>query len=125
MKRILMIALAATIGLSASAQKFGHGGVRHYAVRPHVVITTGIYSPFYPYYGYYGNPYYPFATYHSRPSRLELQIADIKQDYQDKIWSAKHDEGLTRKEKKIKVHELRSERDKAILDAKKDYYKVR
>jgi hypothetical protein len=100
MKKLLIILLAAGLAVSASAQKFGRGGV--YYARPRVVITTGIYSPFYPYYSY---PFYPYPShsYIQRPTRLDLQIQDIKNDYQDKIWSAKHDKSISRKERKRSV----------------------
>jgi hypothetical protein len=120
MKKLIIIVLAAGLALSASAQKFGHRGV--YYARPRIVVTSGVFSPFYP---YYGNPFYPYPSYGymHRPTRLDLKIEDIKNDYKDKIWSAKHDNSLTRKERKNTVHELRHERDEAIIQAKRDYYK--
>jgi hypothetical protein len=93
------------------------------------VSIGGGFGPFYPYYSpFYGYPYYPYGPtygYMARPSRLELQIQDIRTDYRDKIWSARHDKSLTRDERKKTVHSLKTERDQAIIDAQKNYYKHR
>jgi hypothetical protein len=82
---------------------------------------------YYPYSPYWYNPWYaypPGGYYRSaRPSKLDLQIEDIKTDYRDKIWSVRHDESLSRKQKRQQVHDLKHERDNEILQAKKDYYK--
>ncbi|MEI9946653.1 MAG: hypothetical protein WDN26_20825 [Chitinophagaceae bacterium] len=120
MKTVLIIIFASALSISASAQKFGSRPMYH-PVRSHVVISTGIYAPYSPYYGYYGFPY-SYPMYAPRPTRLELKIDDIRNDYQDKIWSAKHDKTISRKEKRATVHELKHERDKAVIDAKRNYY---
>ncbi|MEI9909856.1 MAG: hypothetical protein WDO71_09410 [Bacteroidota bacterium] len=119
MKKLMIILLATGLALSASAQKFSHGG-RSYYRRPHVIVSAGVYAPFYPYYGY---PFYPSYSYIQRPTRLDLQVQDIKNDYRDKIWSARHDKSLTPKERKTTVHELKHEQDQAVIRAKTDYYK--
>lgn len=63
--------------------------------------------------------------YHpERSIKLELQIEDINNDYQDRIWSAKHTKDLSRGERRVKVHELKHDRDSAIIDAKRNYYKT-
>ena len=118
-----MIVLAAGLALSASAQKYAYRS--GFYRRPHVMISTGLYSPFYPYYGYYGYPYYPYGTlgYRERPTRLTMEIEDIHNDYQDKIWSARHDKSLSRQERKKTIHELKHERDQAISDSRRNYYK--
>lgn len=126
MKKLLIILLATGLAFSASAQKFSHGG-RFYG-RSHVVVSPGIYAPFYSYYGYdYGYPFYPYSSfgYMERPTRLDLKTADIKNDYQDKIWSARHDKNLTRKERKSTIQQLKHERDEAIIQAKRNYYKTK
>jgi hypothetical protein len=128
MKKLMVIVVALGLAMGASAQRFGHGygGGHTYIAPPRVSVGIGYgYSPFYyspfgysPYYGYdnmYARPY--------RPSKLELQIEDIKNDYADKIWSAKQDNSLTRKERRKVVHQLRAERDQAVIDAKRNYYK--
>ena len=126
MKKILIILLTTALALSASAQKVYYGG-RPYYGRSRVVISTGLYRS-YPLYGYYGYPYYPYPYdyyYMGRPTRLELKIDDIKNDYQDRIWSARHDKTIPRKQRKENIHRLKHERDEAIIQAKRDYYKTK
>ncbi len=123
MKKLLIVMISLALAGSVSAQRIGgHGG---FYSAPRVIVTGG----FYPYYGlgfgfgpFY--PYYPYGYgYNNRSSKMTMQIQDIKNDYQDKIWSARHDMSLTRKERKMKVHELKMERDNAINDLKRNYYK--
>jgi hypothetical protein len=132
MKKIMIIAFAVTLAMGATAQRFGHGGGgrgggRVFIAPPRVSVGIGyspyLYSPFgYAPFGY--NPYgFNNYGYNHRPSKLDLQIEDIKNDYEDKIWSAKHDDNLSRKERRKVVHQLRAERDQAITDAKRNYYK--
>lgn len=122
MKRLLIVLTVSAISLGATAQHAGHGG---YA-RSHVVIVR---SPLYypPYYGGYYDPfYYPFyRPYYRYPgeSRLELKLSDIRNDYQDKIWSARHDKSLSKAKRKKIIHELKHERTVAINKAKENYYK--
>lgn len=123
MKTLMIILLAVGLSFSASAQKGFHGGYG----RPHVVVRAAPFAPFYPYYGFgYGYPY-PYAPYYgySRPSKLQLEIQDIRNDYRDKIWSARHDNSLSRSERRKTIHDLKTERDQAINDAQKNYYKRR
>ena len=129
MKKLMVIVVALGLAMGASAQRFGHGfgGGHVYIAPPRVSVGVGLgYSPFYysPF-GYY--PYgYGYNNYNNRnyrPSKLDLTIEDIKNDYQDKIWSAKHDTSLSRKERRKTVHQLKTERDQAIIDAKRNYYK--
>ncbi len=123
MKKLLIVMLALALAGTASAQRFSHVG--GFYGGSHVIVTGG----YYPYYGVgFGFnpffPYYPYGSpYYNRPSRLDLQIQDIKNDYKDKIWSAKHDTSITRKERREKVHELKVQRDNEINDLKKNYYK--
>ncbi|MEP7277281.1 MAG: hypothetical protein ABI813_01445 [Bacteroidota bacterium] len=132
MKKLMIIVVALGLTMCASAQRGGHGGWHGggqvHVIRPRVSIGIGAYSPFY--YSPFGyNPYgYPYGynDYYRpnyRPSKLQVQVTDIKDDYSDKIWSAKHDTSLSRKERRNVVHQLKSERDKAINDAKRNYYK--
>ncbi len=120
MKKLLIVVLSLMIVYSASAQR-GH-------YHSHVVVVGGGYSPYYsPNYGYglgLGYPYgYPSYGYSARPTKLDLQIQDIKNDYDDRIWGAKHDPALMHKEKRQEVRQLKHDRDAAIINAKRNYYK--
>lgn len=123
MKKLLIIVLVSGFALSSSAQRFSHGGV--YYGRPRVYVSTGFYAPFYPYYGYglFGYPFYPYYGYGERPTKLGLQIEDIKNDYRDKIISARQDKSISRKERKKIIQKLKHDRDQAIINARRNYYK--
>ena len=116
--------IIAMVGLTfaASAQKFY--AAHHYS-RPRVMVSAGVYSPFYPY-GYLG-PYYPYpnTTYPVMPTRLEIKIDNIRNDYSDRIWSARHDKTISRTERRATILKLKHERDQAILDTKSNYYKTK
>ena len=129
MKKLLILLFALGVTGAAMAQR-GHVVVSRpaysYYHAPRVVIGMGAYAPFYYGFGmgpWFGYPYpYPYA-YGYRPSRMDMKIEDIRSDYRDKIRSAKSDDALTKSERKAKVHELKQERDQAINDLKKNYYK--
>ncbi len=118
---IILFSLGLTV--AASAQHYGH---RVY-VRPRVVVGVGAYAPFAPYWGYGYYPWgVPYGSYYSaRSSRLEMKVQDIKADYKDRIWSARHDKTLSRAQRKQEVHQLKHERDEAIIQARRNYYKTR
>ena len=134
MKRlfIMLVSLAFAFGAAAQGHPRLGNGVK--VVRPRVAIVGG-YSPLYPAFGLgyglgYGsrfgyNPYYGYPPmYRSyRPSKLDLQIEDIRKDYQDKIWSVKHDKDLSGKERRQKVRELKHEREDVIYNTRRNYYK--
>jgi hypothetical protein len=120
MKRLLIFVVLASLTVGASAQKFRGRGA--YVVRPRVAIGMGYgfgYSPFYNPYNY---PYGPGLGYSARPSRLDLEIQDIQLDYADRIKSVRMDKSVPRKERKQRIRDLKFDRDKAIVDAKRDYY---
>jgi len=122
----LIIIFAMGITFHASAQKVIRA-VPHYSPRTRVAVGIGLggWGPYYPY-GY--NPYYgypPGYYYGSRPTKLDLEIQDIQNDYKHQIWSVRHDESLSRRDRRQKVHDLKHERDSEILQAKKDYYNNR
>lgn len=131
---VMLISLGLTMGASAQVHGRGGGGIRNSAPRITYVVpraSLGLYSPYYPSFGMgygYGFGYSPFygsgMFNSSRPSRLDLQVEDIKNDYKDRIWSAKHATELSRTERKAKVQELKHDREAAIIDAKRDYYKT-
>jgi hypothetical protein len=124
MKTLLIIICGLGLTLSASAQRVVH--VAPHYVRPRVAVGVGFGAyPFYSPWGMYA-PYYaypPAFGYSHRPTKLDLQIEDIQNDYKDRIWSARHDESLSGRDRREKVHELKTERDAAITQAKRDYYK--
>jgi hypothetical protein len=152
MKKLLVILFSVGLTAAATAQPkiggafrggslsagIGGGGVKgggevHY-VRPRVTVLAPV-VPISPYYGYglgYGarlgfgySPFYdPFYNrrFESRPTQLDLQIEDIKDEYSYKISSVKHDKSLAKDERKQKVRELKHQREQEIIDAKKSYY---
>lgn len=106
--------------ISVSAQKYVRG--HYYRPRTRVVIGVGGYYSS-PYYSYYPYDYGLYRPYYYRPSRLTLEIEDIRADYRDRIWSVRHDNSLTRKERKMRIHELKSQREEAIRNAERNYYR--
>jgi hypothetical protein len=122
MKKLIVAIFAVMLVGTVTAQRFSHGGgVAFY--HPRVIVTGG----YYPYWGMGFGPFYPYGPYdygyYNRPSKMDLQIQDIKNDYADKIWSAKHDTSLSRRDRRLQVHELKVERDKAIYNLRRNYYK--
>lgn len=121
MKTIVMFCLAIVIAGAASAQKYNR--YRYPQPRVRGSISIGIGSPYYsPYHRPY--PYYSTPTY-SRPTRLDNEIANIKAEYNDRIWSARHDKSLSKSERKREIRLLKSERDRAIRDAQYNYHRRR
>ena len=124
MKKLLIIAVALTFKFGASAQ-YGHMGALRYSYAPRVSIFGGV-GPFSPYYTPFYSPYYmPHYgnSYRARPTKLDRQVADIKHDYDEKIWAAKHNKTLHGKGRRQEVRNLKHERDDALLEAKTNYYK--
>ena len=122
MKSILVICIALVFTTAAAAQKYG--GRRHY--HPVIRSSVGIGIGTYPYYSPFYSPYYyPYGggVIYRQPTRLENEIADIKADYNDKIWSARHDKSLSHSERRREVHNLKLERDKAMRDAEYNYHR--
>jgi len=125
MKTILMFCLAIVIAGAASAQKYNRHRYPQARVRTSISVGIGspyhspYYSPFYRPYPYYGTPVY------SRPTRLDNEIADIKAEYNDRIWSVRQDKSLSKSERKREIRLLKSERDRAIRDAEYNYHRRR
>ena len=117
MKKLIVILSFLMIVISAAAQHRYIG--RHYYRPRTTVVVSGGYYPYYPAYPPYG---YGYRTYY-RPSRLTLEIQDIEADYKDRIWSVRHDDRLTKRERKRRIHELKSDRDAAIRNAERNYYR--
>lgn len=125
MKAIVMVCLALVITSAASAQK--NNRYRYSQPRVRSSISIGIGSP---YYSPYSSPFYRPYPYRSAPvymgsSRLEMEIANIKADYNDRIWSARQDKSLSKSERKREIRMLKSERDRAIRDAQYNYHRRR
>ena len=120
MKKIFVILLSLGIVVAASAQKrFVTPYHRYYRPRTSIIVSGGYY-PYYPMYydyGFWGQP-----NYYNRPSKLTLEIQDIQSDYKDRVWSVRHDDRLTKRERKQKIRELKSERDLAVRDAERNYH---
>lgn len=125
MKKLFAILLLTGLAYGASAQHGRGGG--HVAIGPHVGFGVGMgsYAPF----GYGYNRFYsPFHTNpytYNRPTKLDLQVQDIENEYDDKKWAVKHDKALDRKQRKEALRVLKAEKEKTILDAKTNYYKAR
>lgn len=123
MKKLLfaLLLFGLVSGTQAQRGKRIVGGGGYY--RSNLVVS---YNPFYPYYGYgpwwNAYPYYNYG-YGARPTKLEVAIADINNDYKDKIWSARQDPNLKGKERREKIRSLKNERDKTLEDLKRNYYK--
>ncbi|HMH22106.1 MAG TPA: hypothetical protein VK563_10030 [Puia sp.] len=134
MKKLLIILFSVGLALGASAQRGHVGGGFHggYVSRPHVSVGLGLgfgYSPFYPYYGYpYGafGPWGPYPGYYYGhgpiPSKLALQIEDIRNDYSARISDTRHDKTVPGKERRQRIRQLKHDRDQAVIQARRDYY---
>ena len=123
MKKLLTVVTALCIVMAVSAQHGHAGGGRIVVVRPSAGFGVG-YPPFYysPF-GYY--PYgYPYAyNGYGRQSKLDMKVDDIRADYKDKIKSARHDDSISKDERKKIVKQLKADRDRDIHDLKTNYYK--
>jgi hypothetical protein len=134
MKKLLIILFSLGLAAGASAQLHGGGHYRggHYS-RPRVGVAVGVYAPYAPLYGYGYSPFAPYGFGYSPyryggygyavPSRLGLKIQEIENDYQDRIWAVRHDKSIPKRERKARIHELKRDRDQAVIDAKRNYYK--
>ena len=94
-----------------------------YRYNPYVGLG---YRNFYGYgFGYrpYYDPFYSYQRVEREPSELDLEIEDIKEEYSFKIDTVKDDKSLSKDERKQKVRDLKHEREDAIIEAKKQYYK--
>ena len=143
-RRLLIVLFAAGLSLGASAQRgvsyHGGGGIHGgggYHGGGHVVyayprtyvglgLGFGYGYPFgYPYglYGPWGYPYPPYYYgYGAMPSKLALQIEDIKNDYNAQIKDVRHDKSVPSRERREKINQLKHDRDAAVIQARKDYF---
>ncbi len=122
MKKTMTMLFALALVITTAAQ---HGrviaGSRLLIVSPGIGWGLG-YSPYY--YSPFGYPYgYPYG-YANRPSsKLDAAITDLKNDYKDKIKSARQDKSLDKEKRNKIVDQLKASRDQAIHDLKANYYK--
>ena len=134
MKKILIIAVASIITLTTSAQRISHGSGMHsfaHATRVYIVPSVGLglgygYGYGYPFMGYpfLGYPfmgYPPYYGYRRSPAQLNMQIQEIKNEYHDKIKATRKDKSISKTERKQQIRNLKSEKDKEILNATMDY----
>jgi hypothetical protein len=134
-KRLFIVLFSLGLAYGASAQRgghavvIGHGGGYYgggFYPRSYVGVGFGLGYPWgYPY-GWYG-PYYGayppyYYGYGAMPSQLELQVRDIRNDYDQQIKDVKHDKSLSRKERRDKVDQLKKDREDAIVQARHDYF---
>lgn len=135
-KKLFILLFSLGLAFGASAQRGGHfvggrpGGFYGGGYYPRTYVGVGIgfglgYPWGYPY-GWYGPAYgmYPpyYYGYGAMPSQLELQVRDIRKDYDAQISDVKHDKALTRKERRAKVDQLKQDREDAIVQARHDYF---
>jgi hypothetical protein len=136
MKKIWIVGLFLGLSFNVFSQS-GHvvvGGFHGvgYVAQPRIGVGVGYYSPFYGPLGFYGySPYWglPYGAYNPygsgyRPeSKLQKKEEDIKSDYADRIYSVRHDNSLTSKQKREEVKSLKKQRNKEIKDMVQDYHK--
>jgi len=134
----LIIAVGLTLGASAQTktirgtlpQTVPNGKTTVIVVRPYRPYYNPYYSPYYGFnrwgynpYGFY--PYYGFGQARvSAPSPLDLEIEQVRNDYAHELASVRHDENMSKAERKQKIRDLKHERKNAIIDAKRNYYKT-
>ena len=122
MKRIflLVILLSAIVTSTFANVPGGHyrGGYRHSTIIINGGYGYGYYHPFGFYYGY------PWYSTPAVPTKLDMQIADIRNDYADKIKSVRLDNSLTRQEKREQVKEFKRDRKMDVMNAQRNYYKL-
>jgi hypothetical protein len=125
-KRLFILLFSLGLAVGASAQRFGHGGYYGggYYPRTYVGVGFGFGYPF-GLYGPWGYPYaYPpyYYGYGAMPTQLELQIKDIKNDFDQQIKDVRHDKALSHSEKRQKIDQLKADRDNAVVQARHDYF---
>ena len=137
MKKLVVILVALGLAFGASAQSSKRSGSQNPRPERKVVVVRN-YPPFSPYFGF-GRPYFGYSPfygyspfgygfdygyrYQNRPTKLDLEIEDIRNEYQDRIASVRHDDALSRQEKRKRVQELKNERDKVVTETKKNYHR--
>ena len=130
----MMLSLGVAVGASAQRGHYVRPGGGYYHGGGHVVVVPRSYVGLgfgfgYPWgypYGWYSPWYSPYPPYYygygAMPSQLELQVEDIRKDYDQQIKDVKHDKSLTRQERRAKVDQLKKDKEDAIVQARHDYF---
>jgi hypothetical protein len=136
MKKLLVLLLVMGVAFGAYAQaKINRGGaIRSFRPRTTIIAVAPV-LPYYsmgygarygyrfsPFYDPFYDPFYSSQRFESKPSELDLEIEDIKNDFDYKIDNVKDDEALSKQDKKQRVRDLKHQRDDAIIEAKKKFY---
>ena len=134
MKRWLVSMLAFGLTLGATAQSIK--APRGYYPRARVIRVAPVIR--YPFYGGamgfgYGYGYNPYGLYspmwntprviETVPSQLSLQLEDINNDFQYQLKNVRKDKTLAKQDRKQKIRDLKHQREDAIIEAKKSFYK--
>jgi len=137
MKKLIVILFSIGLALGASAQRSHSVGGGHFGggivYQPRIVVGGGFgfgygygFGPYWGYPGFYGPWGYPYPPYYygqgAMPSRLAVQVNEIKSDYQAQIKSTRHDKTIPRKERRERIKQLKNDRDQAVIQARKDYF---
>jgi hypothetical protein len=132
MKKLVFLVVSLGLAFGAAAQRTVKPPVKNPRPAKQVVVVRS-YPMFSPYFGfgrsYFGYPpfgygFYDRYRYQTRPTELDLKIQDIQNEYRDRIGSVRHDDDLSRKERREKVRELKNEREKHINEVRRNYYKT-
>ena len=124
-KLAIILFMAGSFATMASASAQFHGYVRGGSYRPYIVHHYYYYDPFLSPY-WYGYPYYMYPYGYQptpRASKLDQEIADLEHDYSQKIASVRMNHSLSRPERRAHIRALRHQRNEAIENAKRNYYK--
>ncbi len=144
MKKLWMLVAVTGIAFSVTAQR----GVKSYSsgiIKGPKVVTVvrpafGLYNPRFGYgyspfgyspfayspFGYrpfgFGQAFYEPNTPLRQPSKIDLTIEQIKNDFGYQIATVRNNEALERSERREKIRGLKHDRDGAIINAKREYY---
>ena len=124
----MILGLGLALGAAAAQPKLAGGGrfagggrpVKVIVARPYGYYPSRFgYNPFYsPFYGYNSFYYSPYA-FQPSPSKLDLEIEQINNDYHHEIADVRHDATLSKAERKQKIRDLRHEKENSVIEAKK------
>lgn len=133
MKQI--IALMTGLVLTAGAMAYpvhgggiGRGPIGHTVIVARPAFYGGFgYRPFYSTYWGYNSLYAPYYGYGyaARPSKLDLKVEEINNDYQQQIADVRHDKSLSGSERRSQIRDLKHDRESSIITAKQNYYHPR